>query len=199
MGHGALPLGFYPESLRNASYRLFFSNQTLSAPHYHWAMPKSIFTALPLGLALVSLPAAAPPPTKEDSGWVSLYNGTNFDGFYAYFQDVGVVEPDKQDAFVAEPGIIHVPKAHGGYSSTEGHIITRKVYSWYRVRVDYRFSTDINSQNAGLIVHIDNDAALIGKTKVLRPAPSKSTCAGARTPPSRCGPPRAWARTSPPR
>lgn len=122
------------------------------------------------GLVLIAFPlAAAAVPTKEDSGWVSLYNGTNFDGFYAYFQDVGVVETDKQDAFVAEPGIIHVPKAHGGLSSTEGHIITRKAYSWYRVRVDYRFSTDVNSQNAGLIVHIDNDAALIGKTKVLRP------------------------------
>jgi Domain of Unknown Function (DUF1080) len=127
---------------------------------------------IPLYLALV-LGAAFPShslPTKADSGWVSLYNGANLDGFYAYFQDTGVVEMAKQDAFFAEGELIHVPKAHeGGFTKTEGHLITLKEYSWYRVRLDYRYSTDSNAQNAGLVIHIDNDAALIGKIKALRP------------------------------
>jgi hypothetical protein len=114
--------------------------------------------------------AQATPPAKEDSGWVSLSNGANLDGFYAYFQDEGVVELAKQDAFVVEGGLIHVPKAHaGGYTNKEGHLITLKEYSWYRVRLDYRFSTDMSSQNAGLVIHIDNRAALVGKIKTLRP------------------------------
>ena len=120
-----------------------------------------------IGLGLCMGAAFAGP--KEDSGWVSLFDGTTLNGFYAYFQDDGVVDMAKQDAFFAEEGTIHVRKAHGGFSNKEGHLFTLKEYSWYRVRVDYKFSTDINSQNAGLIVHVDNNAALVGKITTLRP------------------------------
>ena len=117
-----------------------------------------------------ALPGHAAPPTKADSGWVSLFNGTSLDGFYAYFNTQGVVDMPKQDAFLVEGGMIHVPKAHaGGYTNMEGHLITLKQYSWYRVRVDYKYSTDLSAQNAGLVIHIDNDAALIGKIKTQRP------------------------------
>ncbi|GEM_PF-1249363 len=114
--------------------------------------------------------AITAPPTKEDSGWVPLFNGTNLDGFYAYFEKNGVVDMAKQDAFTVEGGMIHVPKAHaGGYTQMEGHLITIKEYSWYRVRLDYRYSTDQSSQNAGLVFHIDNPAALQGRTVAQRP------------------------------
>jgi hypothetical protein len=109
-------------------------------------------------------------PTKEDSGWVSLFNGTNLDGFYAYFMNSGVIEMPKQDAFFAEGGMIHVPKAHaGGYTNVEGHLITLKEYSWYKIRIDYKFSTDQNAQNAGLVIFIDNKAALVDKYTGMRP------------------------------
>jgi hypothetical protein len=106
----------------------------------------------------------------SDSGWVQLFNGKNLDGFYTYFEQHGIVDITKQDAFFVENGIIHVPKAHsGGYTNLEGHLITKKQYSWYKVRVDYKFSTALNSQNAGLVIHIDNDAAFSGNMKALRP------------------------------
>ncbi|MDB5047115.1 MAG: hypothetical protein JWO30_186 [Fibrobacteres bacterium] len=129
-------------------------------------MRLSIFTCL----AAATFASAGTPPTKADSGWVSLFNGTSLDGFFAYFEGVGVADLAAQDAFYAENGMIHVPKAHaGGFTNLEGHLITRKQYSWYRVRVDYRFSAEGGSQNAGLVFHIDNDAALTGKTTAKRP------------------------------
>ena len=121
-------------------------------------------------LAIACVNSQGQQPTKEDSGWVSLFNGTNLDGFYPYFQGVGAIDMAKQDAFIVEQGMIHVPKVHaGGYTALEGHLITLKQYSWYKIRVDYKFSTDINSQNAGLVIHIDNDAALIGHVTGPRP------------------------------
>jgi hypothetical protein len=140
---------------------------------------KTHFRAWAIGLAgwvglLGSVPAlgasSGAAATKEDSGWVSLFNGKNLDGFYAYFQDSGVVDIAKQDAFLVEDGTIHVPKAHpGGYTNMEGHLITRQEYSWYRVRVDYRYSPNPESENAGLVIHIDNQDALVGGQKALRP------------------------------
>ena len=119
-------------------------------------------------LVCMALPAAA--VTKEDSGWVPLFNGTDLNGFFAYFENLGVVDMAKQDAFYAEGGMIHVPKAQAGHLTTsEGHLITTKEFSWYRVRVDYRFSTDMGSQNAGLVFHVDNAAALEGRAKGKRP------------------------------
>ncbi len=118
-----------------------------------------------LGLAI-----AVQAGPKEDSGWVSLFNGTDFNDFYAYFQDNGVVDMAKQDAFFIDEGLLHVRKAHdGGFSKIEGHLITRKEYSWYRVRVDYRYSTNAEAQNAGLVIHIENKAALVDGIKTLRP------------------------------
>jgi hypothetical protein len=129
-----------------------------------------IRSGLRLVLVLGGILPSHAQPTKADSGWVPLFNGSNLDGFFAYFQNSGVVPMDKQDAFFAEGGLIHVPKAHaGGYTNMEGHLITLKEYSWYRVRIDYRYSTDSNSQNAGLVFHIDNNAALIDKIKTMRP------------------------------
>jgi hypothetical protein len=123
-----------------------------------------------LGIAPVMGAPWAAAATKEDSGWVSLFNGKNLDGFFAYFQDSGVVDIGKQDAFLVEDGMIHVPKAHaGGYTNMEGHLITKQEYSWYRVRVDYRYSPNPESQNAGLVIHIDNRDALVGGQKALRP------------------------------
>jgi hypothetical protein len=110
--------------------------------------------------------------SKADSGWVPLFNGKDLEGFYAHFFGTGVVALDKQNAFQADSGMIHVPKAKAGtFSAGQGHLFTLKLYSWYRVRVEYRFNPEdtAGSQNAGLIVHVDNDQALIANTKERRP------------------------------
>jgi hypothetical protein len=108
--------------------------------------------------------------TAQDSGWVDVFNGKDFTGFYTYFETDGVVDITKQDAFTIDSGMVYVPKAKGRqYSSKEGHLITTKTYSWYRVRLDYKFGVDSGSQNAGFVFHIDNESALAGKVKALRP------------------------------
>jgi hypothetical protein len=114
--------------------------------------------------------SASAPITKQDSGWVPLFDGSTLDGFYTYFETVGALDAAKQDAFYAEGGMIHVPKSHdGGYTRLEGHLITAREYSWYRVRIDYRYSPDTGAQNAGLVFHIDNTAGKSGTFKDKRP------------------------------
>jgi hypothetical protein len=110
--------------------------------------------------------------SKTDSGWVSLFNGRDFEGFYAHYYQYGVVDIAKQEAFRADSGMIHVPREKPSANwNGQGHIFTRKKYSWYRVRVEYRFAADHvgGSQNAGLIVHVDNDQALVANIKDRRP------------------------------
>lgn len=125
-------------------------------------------------MGLLGLCAAGPgqAQTKADSGWVPLFNGQDFSGFYAHFYTIGVVDMARQDAFFVDSGMIHVRKARsGGFSGNQGHLFTRKSYSWYKVRVEYRFAADdaSGSQNAGLIVHVDNDQALVQNIKDRRP------------------------------
>lgn len=110
--------------------------------------------------------------SKADSGWVPLFNGRDFEGFYAHYYQYGVVEMAKQEAFRIDSGIIHVPRAKPTANwAGQAHLFTRKRYSWYRVRVEYRYAPDHSggSQNAGLIVHVENDDALIRNTKDRRP------------------------------
>jgi hypothetical protein len=105
--------------------------------------------------------------TKADSGWVALFNGSDFTGFYIYSKDVGVVSNfDTQTLFQLDSGRIHSPRLAGEY-----HLITSKEYSYYKVRLDYRWGDTSGSQNAGLVIHIDNTQAYSGTLPIgtLRP------------------------------
>jgi Domain of Unknown Function (DUF1080) len=123
---------------------------------------------LTLGLGATAAQAQA---TKEDSGWVPLFNGKDFDGFYGYFTGTGTVDAATQDAFYVDSGMVHVRKKKAsGLSTVEGHLITFKQYSWYKIRLDYRFeNVAIDGNNAGLVLHIDSAGAWVQKVKGLRP------------------------------
>lgn len=112
--------------------------------------------------------------TKADSaaGWRPLFNGKDFNDFYFCYANVGFTEPSKQNSFEIDSGMIHVPRPTATKNNSQGHLFTKKEYSWYKVRVDYRFiatggeaGTEIN---AGLVVHVDN-AKGMGKLTSLRP------------------------------
>lgn len=127
-----------------------------------------MLAALVAGFAVSGVQAQA---TKQDSGWVPLFNGKNFDGFFAYFNGTGNVDATKQDAFYVDSGMVHVPKKKAsGFSTVEGHLVTFKQYSWYKVRLDYRFENGpIDNNNAGLVIHIDSAKIFVDKFKGQRP------------------------------
>lgn len=128
--------------------------------------------ALTAFAVFAAAPASVRAQTKADSGWVPLFNGKDFDGFYTHFYTIGVIDITKQDAFLIDSGMIHVPRSKStGYTGNQGHLFTRKEYSWYKVRVEYRFAANEpgGSQNAGLIVHVNNAQALVDNIKERRP------------------------------
>src|SRR4051812_1189396 len=107
------------------------------------------------GLTLIALlfpgKSGAQTPTKEDSGWVAIFNGTDFDnGFYVYKSKY--VDVKNQTSFKVENGTIH---ATDSYTL----LITTKEYSYYKVRVDSHFKVGQTGGNAGLMILMDNTAA----------------------------------------
>ncbi len=110
------------------------------------------------GFVFFALPMVSPSAqlTKADSGWVSLFNGENFDGLYSrmYGEDVSD-QPDAVFQVQTESGtgdpIIHV--SPGG-----GHLGTDAEFSHYRMRVQYRFGDNTGpNDNAGLMYHLTED------------------------------------------
>ncbi len=107
-------------------------------------------------LGLMMLGVAQAQPTKADSGWLSPFNGVNFNGFYLFVKgNAPQVKPlAGQTLYNVDSGMIHAP------NGPNAHLITLKQYSYYRVRVDYRFYPDAaQSNNAGLVIHIDSAQA----------------------------------------
>ena len=82
-------------------------------------------------------------------GFEPLYQGS-LDGFRIYFRGTGyIADANKQDVFLAEKEYIHVKKG------TNGLITTKKPYTHYHVKVDYRWGKQRASMNAGLMSHVD--------------------------------------------
>lgn len=100
-----------------------------------------------LGLGLGLRAEAQKVPVKEDSGWVSLFNGRNFDGLYVR-SGAMLRDPAVQTTYKIEGDSIHVA---GG----SGLLTTRKVYSRYQMRVKYKYAKTGTGQNAGLQYHVE--------------------------------------------
>ncbi|GEM_PF-5471335 len=85
--------------------------------------------------------------TKEDSGWVSVCNGKNFDGLYVRLGSV-LKDINTQTAFkIQGDSILATP-------GNNGLLTTKTVYSRYQSRVKYKYGTNAKDQNAGFIHHI---------------------------------------------
>lgn len=110
--------------------------------------PKNLLHAA-LGLLAMATLTGAQPFTKADSGWVPLFNGTNFDGLYSRMYNHEVTDiPNK--TFSVVDGTIKVTQGSGW---EEGPIGTDKQYTHYRARVEYKF--DGTNGNAGFTYHTD--------------------------------------------
>lgn len=110
--------------------------------------------------------------TRADSGWVSLFNGTDFTGLYDYASGMGVMDVKTQTNFTIEAGgIIHVK------GSPAGFLGTMRQYSHYRVHVDFQWPVGtVAEANSGLIIHIDSAAMSSGFKSANRPRSIEVNC-----------------------
>lgn len=103
-------------------------------------------------LTLTSTTSSAEPEKvtpKQADEWKPLYKG-NLDDFRIYFRGQGYIKDAKdQKVFVAKPNEIHVLKG------TNGVLVTKTPYSYYHVKVDYRWGAKGGKMNAGLMTHVD--------------------------------------------
>jgi hypothetical protein len=90
---------------------------------------------------------------QKDSGWVSAFDGKTLNGFYTILGgNAPNNDPEKNPdgTFSVRPADSSI---HASGSPT-GHIVTKKLYSHYRVRIREKFDKpgDLN-QNAGMLYH----------------------------------------------
>lgn len=92
--------------------------------------------------------------TKADSGWVPLFNGTNFEGIYGRLYTQPVTETPDPSWIILYPGT-DTATIRGSNTSKRGNIGTKKNFSHYRMRVEYRHDIADGNNNAGLTYHTD--------------------------------------------
>jgi hypothetical protein len=114
-----------------------------------WGRILGLSTAIMIsGLVIqVKIVKAGEISVSADSGWVSLFNGKNFDGLYIR-SGATLQNPATQTAYRIEGDSIHVLKS-------SGLLTTKKIYAHYQMRVKYRYAASGADQNAGLQYHVE--------------------------------------------
>lgn len=113
--------------------------------------------------------AVAQAQPKTSAEWTPLFNGKNLDGFDTF---LGMYEPDRlnddpQNIVSVQNGEIHIYKdAEQGSKVPFGYIVTKKEYSHYHLRFEYRWGdkkfaprTEV-VRDSGVIFH------MVGPNKV---------------------------------
>jgi hypothetical protein len=85
------------------------------------------------------------------SGTQKLFNGTDLEGWEA---DIPAkdTDPDAPPSFIVRDGLLV------SMGKPEGHLITKKEFSNYKLEVEYRFSAEPG--NCGVLVHASSPRAL---------------------------------------
>lgn len=92
--------------------------------------------------------------SSADDGWIPLFNGKNFDGWYTYLESSGK-NNDPQKVFKVENGMIHildVPMSDG--KSPNGYLSTNQEFSNVRIHIEYKWGVKRSSEgkrNSGLL------------------------------------------------
>jgi hypothetical protein len=113
-----------------------------------------------LATALAQAPVAAGQEGEKKSGWISLFNGKDLDGWTPKITGYAAGE-NYADTFRVEDGVLKVsyskyPKFDGKF----GHLFSKRKFSHYRLRVEYRFTGDQCPggpgwafRNSGVMIH----------------------------------------------
>jgi len=87
---------------------------------------------------------------------ITLFNGTNLDGFYTYLEKHGVAR-DPNGVFRARNGNLYISGAEYGY------LITTKSYSDYYLRVEFRWGKKTHppregkARDSGILFHVSGE------------------------------------------
>jgi len=121
-------------------------------------MMKTCVAAL---LALLVLPAGVLAGDPDQEEWIPLFNGKNLDGWVPKITGFEVGD-NHADTFRVEDGVMKMSydKYEGDFNGRFGHLFTEKLYSYYRIRVEYRFvgeqakgGPEWAFRNSGIMVH----------------------------------------------
>ena len=116
-----------------------------------------LVTVLLVGLSGAPLVAAAP---ATDDGWMPLFNGKDFTGWYSYLEGEGR-NNDPGHVFTVKDGVIHIYRdVADGKPAPFGYIATDKDYSSYRLRLEYKWGTKrfapraTTVRDSGILYHV---------------------------------------------
>ena len=128
----------------------------------------TISAALLVMLLLVSSTGISQENANSDNGFVEIFNGKNFDGWYLKIKS-GDAELAKE-VYAIEDGMVHVFKGvkdslnyATGENATHGLFYTNKSYSKYILRFEYKWGEKITNNfnqwqyDAGVYYHVTND------------------------------------------
>jgi hypothetical protein len=98
--------------------------------------------------------------TSRDAGWIPLFDGKSFDGWYTYLQKHKKNE-DPTKVFQAYDGVIHVYQDHSESDDVPfGYLATNLEYSNYHLRLEYKWGNKKfrpraeQRRDAGLLYHL---------------------------------------------
>jgi len=129
-------------------------------------MAKIILIVLTAGLVIAGGAGAQNDPNREE--WISLFNGQNLDGWIPKIRrhEVGV---NFGQTFRVENGVMKVgyDQYGGAFNEQFGHIFYKEPFSYYRLRLEYRFVGDQAPaapewaiRNSGVMVHSQDPATM---------------------------------------
>jgi hypothetical protein len=88
------------------------------------------------GGSLMSGQAASPP---DSDGWISLFNGKNFDGWYTFLPSTGK-NSDPKKVFKMENGMVHILDIPESDEKQEfGYLSSEREFSNCRIRVEFQW------------------------------------------------------------
>jgi hypothetical protein len=88
-----------------------------------------------------------------DDGWIPLFNGKNFDGWYTYVESTGK-NNDPTHVFKVEDSAIHILDVAPGAKFENGYLSTIQEFSNVRIHAEYKWSTKRSTEgkrNSGLL------------------------------------------------
>jgi len=129
-------------------------------------MARIILIVLTAGLVIAGGAGAQNDPNREE--WISLFNGQNLDGWIPKIRrhEVGV---NFGQTFRVENGLMKVgyDQYGGAFNEQFGHIFYKEPFSYYRLRLEYRFVGDQAPgapewaiRNSGVMVHSQDPATM---------------------------------------
>src|ERR1700720_2114426 len=135
-------------------------NQVNGQPSGKNPMKSGAVCPIMLVVCLLNIPSwAAVGSQAEDDGWVSLFNGKDFTGWYTYLDSSGK-NKDPKGVFKVENGMIHildVPLSDGKTpdgKSDNGYLATTQDFSNVRIHAEYKWGikrATEGKRNSGLL------------------------------------------------